>query len=911
MLIRAVEVTSYRVLRHVRVDLARGLNVIHGENDTGKSTLMNAIRDVLTRRAKVGGGTQRAMLPRDGSTPEIAIDFEQDGALYTVRKRFAAAKGTARVTARFPDGRTLDVSGDDAEAALRTALGLGPADTSARKRDDTPGGIWPLLWIDQGTSNFAPQLNDDTRLALSDRLSSISGAVLAGAGAESLFFAARAEYRRHFTDTGKQATGVDATLFAAQQRLAQASAERDAFSARLRDHEATVDRHAALAREVEKLSALLPDLDRAAAVAEKRAQETRAQGDKLLAASAEAQAASIVADLGASRLEARAAARAQLAVEEAQRAILRAKVVDAQGVVLRHDAARVELEAVERDAVTDLASRDRAYAVARADKDATAARRALRESEAAWTKAKEQHDALVATRARLATLSGAEATARAVAEHERAVERAELELEAAAASIEIRALGGAPIEVDGSALDLANGDTATRRADAPMTVCVPGVVEIRVTPGGKDLARTRAGAEASRTALRRSLDDAGARDVAEVRARVEDKRRLEGELATKEQLLALLAPNGIDALETTRARDVALLATSEAALASLGTARAVATDDGAAEAQIRLEAAERARDDARATHDTARARLAEHDLARQHHEGDARVARQRAQSTEQRVDELTATIARSVAELGDDATLRESNAREATERDAKVRAAEAIAADLAKLAPDDATSTAERTRRAHEGAVTELREKSAETNVLFGELRSADLFGLHERLGAAASRVDEEQTDVLRITERAESAKLLFETLSECRSSAQRAFVQPLQREITPLLQALFSDGEVSLDDSFRIDKLTRTTHGIDEFDALGGGAREQLAILVRLGMASVLAGEGTLPVLLDDAIVFSSEERFDRMTNVLMRVARRLQIVLFTCHWERYRTLGVDRAIDLAALLRSNGSAR
>ncbi len=911
MLIRSVEVTSFRVLRHVKIDLARGLNVIHGENDTGKSTLMNAIRDVLTRRAKIGGATQRAMLPRDGSTPEIAIEFEHDGALYAVRKRFAAAKGTARLTARYADGRTIDVSGDDAEAALRTALGLGASDGGARKRDEAPGGIWPLLWIDQGTSNFAPSLNDDTRLALSDRLGAISGAVLAGAGAESIFFAARAEYRRHFTDTGKQATGADAALFAAQQRLADATGERDRLATRLREHEATVDRHAALAREVERLGVLLPDLDRAAAAAEKRALELQAHSEKLATANAEAQAATIVAEQAAARVADREGARAKLGHEEAQRDVLRAKVREAEEIVLRHDGARVPLEATERSAASELASRDRAHTVARAEKDATTARRALGESETAWTKAREQHDALVTLRARLTTLAGAEATARAVGDHERAVERAELELEAAAAAIEIRAIGKTAIEVDGAPIDLAPGDATTRRADAPMTLRIPGIVEVRVTPGGKDLVRTRADAEASRTALRRALDAVGARDVAEVRARAEEKRRLDGEIATKEQLLQLLAPNGIDALETTRARHAALLATSEAALASLGTTLETAADDGGAAAEARLEAAERARDDVRTAHDAARSRLADHDLARQHLDADARVARKEAQSTDGRVEELSAAMARAIAELGDDAALVEASTRAASERETRSRNAAAIAAELAKLAPEDAAIAAERTRRAHDGAIAELRDKSAEMNVLFGELRSADLFGLHERLGAAASRVDVEQTEVLRLDERAEAARLLFETLSECRATAQRAFVQPLQREITPLLQALFSDGEVSLDDSFRIDKLARTTHGIDEFDALGGGAREQLAILVRLGMASVLAGDGTLPVLLDDAIVFSSEERFDRMTSVLARVARRLQIVLFTCHWERYRTLGVDRAIDLAALLRANSAAR
>jgi uncharacterized protein YhaN len=51
---------------------------------------------------------------------------------------------------------------------------------------------------------------------------------------------------------------------------------------------------------------------------------------------------------------------------------------------------------------------------------------------------------------------------------------------------------------------------------------------------------------------------------------------------------------------------------------------------------------------------------------------------------------------------------------------------------------------------------------------------------------------------------------------------------------------------------------------------------------------------------MLDDAIVFTSDVRFARMGDVLVSAAAGLQLLVFTCHWDRYRGLGPDNVVDL-----------
>jgi uncharacterized protein YhaN len=75
------------------------------------------------------------------------------------------------------------------------------------------------------------------------------------------------------------------------------------------------------------------------------------------------------------------------------------------------------------------------------------------------------------------------------------------------------------------------------------------------------------------------------------------------------------------------------------------------------------------------------------------------------------------------------------------------------------------------------------------------------------------------------------------------------------------------------------------------------------------MAMAIVLAGDESLVVMLDDALVSTDDERYQRMGAVLASCSQRLQIILATCHWARYRQLGIpqDQVLDLVAV-RGNG---
>ena len=61
-----------------------------------------------------------------------------------------------------------------------------------------------------------------------------------------------------------------------------------------------------------------------------------------------------------------------------------------------------------------------------------------------------------------------------------------------------------------------------------------------------------------------------------------------------------------------------------------------------------------------------------------------------------------------------------------------------------------------------------------------------------------------------------------------------------------------------------------------EELGSLSEGTQEQLAVLVRLGFGRLLAESGApVPLILDDALVYSDDARIERMFAALKLAAR------------------------------------
>ena len=74
MLLRSLEVQNFRSVRQAKVTFGRGLNVIYGPNELGKSTLMEALRAGFLLPVESKAAEEFAPWGMD-LIPRVAIEF--------------------------------------------------------------------------------------------------------------------------------------------------------------------------------------------------------------------------------------------------------------------------------------------------------------------------------------------------------------------------------------------------------------------------------------------------------------------------------------------------------------------------------------------------------------------------------------------------------------------------------------------------------------------------------------------------------------------------------------------------------------------------------------------------------------------------------------------------------------------
>src|ERR1700722_686427 len=79
-----------------------------------------------------------------------------------------------------------------------------------------------------------------------------------------------------------------------------------------------------------------------------------------------------------------------------------------------------------------------------------------------------------------------------------------------------------------------------------------------------------------------------------------------------------------------------------------------------------------------------------------------------------------------------------------------------------------------------------------------------------------------------------------------------------------------------------------------ENFKRLSGGTQEQIAVLVRLAMGTMLAEQGGIvPIILDDALVYCDDDRINLMFDALSRAGKHQQIIVLTCRLRSFVALG------------------
>lgn len=837
-----------------------GVNVLCAVNEFGKSTCFDALHALFFQPHTGTPGAVQGLRPYSGGNPLVEADILSGQGAFRLTKQFYG--GRRAMVRDLASGRLL-AQADEAE---RFIAGLVQGGTTG------PAG---LLWVRQGITGIERRAKSDEegeKRARESVLTSVQGEVETLTGGRRMAQAVaqcEEELSRLVTATGRpKAGGPYAQALEERDRLIETERR---LSSELRELREALDKRRSLRARLAELedpeqqATRLHDLTQAEATLT----AARAHGEALKTAEVEAA-------LARNRLDA-----ARLSLDGHRRNWARFAVLrdlEADGRRERDEALARQREAGDAGlaaatAVDTAESRERQARdlMSRLEKSMRArdAAEHLAGLQQSHTKAEAGRGEVEAIQAELKAL----ALPAAVVKQLEAMETELVGLRAVIAArvpmLRVTYQPGVSGAVGLDGVALADGEERALTRSAALEIDGVGLISLTLPEGREgheELART----EARRMTLLATL---GVGSLAEARQRESAIRDLTGRLGLAQQRLALLAPQGLAALRETIAR---LEAQSAGSVEVKGDPEAVRTALAAAEA--RVTASRQAQREAQAARDAAGATVvtAERALASVASELAGLAAMLGAEEGKQAQEtELAATLAEA------EAVFATAHAQ-----------AEALRAGAIDLAGSEAKFR--RMRSVVDAAAAEIasrREDAAGLNALIGA-RSNDAIEevwqeAADKLAAAQKRLAGLEREVALLTR-------LREALEAARAEARDHYFAPVMSELRPLLGLLFEDATVTFDEETLLPR-TVSRNGLEEpVGVLSGGMREQLAVLTRLAFARLLAKDGQpAPVILDDALVYSDDDRIERMFDALHRQASGQQIIVFSCRQRAFAQLG------------------
>ncbi|RST83461.1 DNA-binding protein [Aquibium carbonis] len=847
-------------------DIGDGVNVLCAANEFGKSTSFEALHALFFQAHTGQPKDVKRLQPYSGGNPVVEADIQTEKGRYRLAKQFI---GGRRATVTDLGSGRLVAQADEAENFI---AGLTRGGTAG------PSG---LLWVRQGITGIEDRdkrEEEDERRVRASLLESVQGEVEAVTGGRRMAeVSARCaeELGRLVTATGRPKVGGPYdTALAEQRRLAAEDARLTADVAALRKD---LDDRAGAARH-------LKDLD------------DPAERDARRAALEKAQAALDAAKVHGEALR---SAQAELAHARGRRDATRRELDTFRGALAKASLLAVQVATAEQ-------ARDAALVRHRAAMDEIA--RADAETQIAETEEKQARDLLARLDAALKAKDHAERLA-ALATKLETVEALRMELEGAEAALaslavpaktvdrlqdlEIEIAGLAALEtarqpklgivyepgaiarvtLDGQVLD--DGEERGFADSARLDIPGIGMMTLRTSrPAGDNDALRKAKAE--RDGLLAGL---GAENLPEVRRREADAQRATVEIERLRAGIKALAPQGLPALREEMAR---LAAAGPLPLEVKGDPDSAR--QGVEQAAERVAAARLALREAQPTRGVAENALrgAETSLAS--------LQGERAQ-VEASLGPLNERAGREQA-LADEARLADEHAAEAEVRTARLRDA---APDLAS-----AEAAVRRLRSAEESAARQIADLRERIAGLDGTIRARADEAVEEQLQETREALDAANRRVAAFAAEVALLDRLQSTLHAARSAARDLYLKPVMQELRPLLALLFDDLSITFDEKTLLPHRITRGGAEEDVERLSGGTREQLSILTRLAFARLLARDGRpAPVILDDALVYSDDDRIEKMFDALHRQSADQQIIVFSCRQRAFARLG-GRALSM-----------
>jgi DNA repair exonuclease SbcCD ATPase subunit len=875
-----------------------GLNVIHAPNATGKSTLFEAMRRGLLDGHRVGGKEVEVIRPWGRSlAPTVTVEFSHGGQDYRITKRFLDRSFSK--LERKDNGRFASLADSSrADEMVRAMLSKSAPGRGLSRRENS--GLAQVLWVPQGRLALEALSGD----LLADVRTSL-GAQVTGPAASPVERKVEEAYLQIYTPTGKYRTGKDApAVVQLRERLQAAIADRTAAITRQREYEEA-------ARRVEDLRARRTQARYDADAISKELKEARARADSFqkLTSERSQRAESVKAEEAKhselkERIQGIAAARKELKEATESLRKIEGDLPLQQRELLNREKEAAEAKSALEDVRKERPTIDAARALAEQARQFVDNTRALADLDGLLQKITAAQEALNRRKKERAELVAPdEKTLRAIRKAMKKRDEAQLRIDASLITLEVVpeksgklviVAGEEPGEVKLSA------GIPTRVTGSPEVVAdLPGVSRIRASgPAGSVEEHRAERAEAERE-LKKLTVPFRTSDIESLETLLEKSRGLDKKIDEAEtQIETWLSGRTLDEIQRQRSEDQAVQAKivqdhpewqQETPDPS---ALKAAAEDTSTSFESRIDKTE-------ARRDAAQSALLDASRRKDQLSSQAEAAKKMIGSLEARL-----------AELASDGKLDEERAellkKIALSWDAARLKLDEIAAKLSEFKdnPVSTVATLEKQLQAAEDAANKARdnEKTEE-----GKLQGLSAQGTYSLLAAAEERVSALQAEVTAEELRAGATRLLRDTLAECRAEAVAAVAGPVEAVATQIFQRIAGGrlGHLKLGAAFEPATVVPEISGdAVSLDSVSGGEREQIHLATRLALAEVLAKEDRQMVVLDDVMTYTDAGRMARVMAILEEEAQHLQIIVLTCHPERYRGLEGATFVDLEAVM-------
>ena len=885
MRLKQVTIRHYRLHRDIKVEFDPQLQLIGGRNESGKSTIVEAIHRCLFLSAKGQTAYHAAMEPRDGAgTPEVELLFENNGQDYRLFKKFAGTKGIVEFDAGGMGRLTADAANDAISKLLNADSGVGGKTMTAS---------WAHLWIEQGQSFLDPTEGAKIPVEQLDaRLRALGGSALSSSDQDAMlakrFSEARAKIFKGANDDfkdGSEAGKAEDAMNVAAQRFAEAKA-------RLEEIRKAIDGLEQATRETAESKTLLT-------AQEAEAEKLRAQQIDFTRLDAALKGESAEVDNALQKL--RALQRTTSDIEEARKLLAKAEKEAAPGKQEVEDAESVHLEAVAayEAAKTALAEARQRLEIARLIEDLGTLHLERLEAEQAQAGALAATQEITSLRSQLAALPElTDKDFKALQKADKESTTSRLALEAQSARIKLVA-GAQGIQVGSAKLKVGEDLLISQ----PSLISTQDGTQIQLSPGGDDLTKLEKQAEEARTDLATLLLKHRVGSVTEAEKLRDDRRRLQQTLEVKEQNLG--AP-GEDTGKSSLEAIGLQIGSQQANLGRLGGVAPAFGQDLAAHTRLLSDlkkATKAARDEVGRLESMTEAT----DAARGTSDQSLKQARDRRSAAEQSITGHKIKLSLLESAYPDPTALAGAIDTQTKGVALATLKLQGTKEALAKLPPNIGMELSRLERAIN---ATRAKQVTAE--------KEAVQFAVQSRANGVSD--PNEQFELLRAeherarqvfrgaSDQANAIKLLADAYKAATQELDDHYTQPLLERVGIYLGSMFEAGaklEIKRTETGFSDPTLVRPNSLDPyptpFASLSGGAREQVATAIRLATAEILAENfgGTLPIVFDDAFAFTDRQRIQQVIRMLDLAANRgLQVILLSCTPEDYANLGAKEHI-------------